>query len=137
MIKVTIVVETTDSEAPDCVAALLTYAGENGEVRLDFECFVSPFVPGQYSGPPENCYPDEGPECEIDKVEVVVYKTLERRRDRENQKVVELSNDIQVLLMEYFAEEVEEQAYKILDGEREAAEIAAYESRREDDRYHG
>ena len=37
---------------------------DKGEVEYTISADVSPFVPGQLSGPPENCYPDEGGECE-------------------------------------------------------------------------
>lgn len=37
---------------------------EEVDIDVDYE----PFVPGRYSGPPENCYPDEGPCISINHV---------------------------------------------------------------------
>jgi len=37
-------------------------------ITLEVEYDATPFVPGYISGPPENCYPDEGGEIEITKV---------------------------------------------------------------------
>jgi len=39
--------------------------GVLGEIDLQVEYNYSPMVPGRYSGPPEDCYPDEPPEVEI------------------------------------------------------------------------
>jgi hypothetical protein len=40
--------------------------GETVEYELEVECCIEPFVRGYYSGPPENCYPDDGGFAEID-----------------------------------------------------------------------
>lgn len=37
--------------------------------HVEFEVSVTPDVPGNISGPPENCYPDEPGEIEPDKCE--------------------------------------------------------------------
>jgi hypothetical protein len=43
--------------------------GEGGpEYRIHFE-ITSPFVPAQTYGPPERCYPSEGPEWEITSID--------------------------------------------------------------------
>lgn len=34
-------------------------------LTFDAEVSYSPMIPGRYSGPPENCYPDEPAELEI------------------------------------------------------------------------
>ena len=36
-----------------------------GEIDLEVEYLYSPRVPGRYSGPPEDCYPDEPSEVEV------------------------------------------------------------------------
>lgn len=40
--------------------------GETVEYELEVECYIEPFVRGRYSGPPENCYPDDGGFAEIE-----------------------------------------------------------------------
>lgn len=40
--------------------------GEDVELTLQVELEIEPFVRGRYSGPPENCFPDEGGSAEID-----------------------------------------------------------------------
>jgi len=42
------------------------------EDAYDVECDYEPFVPGHVSGPPENCYPDEGGYA--DPSESVIYR---------------------------------------------------------------
>ena len=39
---------------------------ETVELTLQAELYIEPFVRGKYSGPPENCYPDEGGTAEIE-----------------------------------------------------------------------
>jgi hypothetical protein len=38
------------------------------ETIYTIECSLTPYDPGKTSGPPEDCYPPEGGECEILKV---------------------------------------------------------------------
>ena len=45
------------------------------EVSITVNC-TSPFQPARLSGPPEDCYPAEGPEFELDEFEVFVGKTV-------------------------------------------------------------
>lgn len=40
-----------------------------GEVEFVMTYEYSPFRPGRYSGPPEDCYPDEPEELEIESIE--------------------------------------------------------------------
>ncbi len=40
--------------------------GEDVELTLRADLEIEPFVRGLYSGPPENCFPDEGGSAEID-----------------------------------------------------------------------
>lgn len=40
--------------------------GEEVEFELHVECQIEPFVPGKYTGPYENSYPDEGGFASID-----------------------------------------------------------------------
>jgi len=39
-----------------------------GERTLEFEFDVAPVTPAKISGPPEDCYPEEGGECELQDV---------------------------------------------------------------------
>ena len=44
-----------------------TFAFENKEgveVEVEINANILPYVPGKLSGPPENCYPPEGGECD-------------------------------------------------------------------------
>lgn len=45
--------------------------------HFSLECHydASPGDPGRYSGPPEHCYPEEPPSCEITEVFLVVGET--------------------------------------------------------------
>ena len=50
-----------------------------GEIDLEVEYLYSPSVPGRYSGPPEDCYPDEPSEVEVISVKcdcVIISGTL-------------------------------------------------------------
>jgi len=38
------------------------------ELELTVRGTVSKFIPGRFFGPPENCYPDEGGEAEIEAI---------------------------------------------------------------------
>ena len=39
-----------------CDYGVITHAGMDFRVEYEYE----PLIPGRFSGPPENCYPDEG-----------------------------------------------------------------------------
>lgn len=39
-----------------------------GDQTATIEYTYTPRIPGRYSGPPEDCYPDEGEELEVTKV---------------------------------------------------------------------
>ena len=39
-----------------------------GDVEFEVEFSSTPYVPARISGPPENCYPDEGGEVEIESI---------------------------------------------------------------------
>ena len=41
------------------------------ELEIEVGANVTPYVPAQTSGPPENCYPEEGGESEIQSVHVL------------------------------------------------------------------
>lgn len=81
------------------------YTDENGdaawcEIELRVEALVSRFRPGRYSGPPENCFPDEGggiEEMSITWDGVEVYAALTRaellRADAAVYEQVERDND--------------------------------------------
>lgn len=43
-----------------------SFIGDDTTVSVTFTYW--PLIPGRLSGPPENCYPDEGHEVEIDRV---------------------------------------------------------------------
>ena len=49
--------------------------GLQWEVSITVTC-TSPYVPAQLCGPPENCYPAEGPEYEFDEFEFFVGKVV-------------------------------------------------------------
>ena len=58
------------------VQACLVLSGNAIDDGLDWEVSVtvactSPYVPAQVYGPPENCYPSEGPEFEWDEFPVL------------------------------------------------------------------
>lgn len=47
--------------------------GIEWEISIELDC-TNPGCPAQLYGPPENCYPAEGPEFELDRVTVFVGK---------------------------------------------------------------
>ena len=49
---------------------------EGKEVEVTAEYTYSPGMPGKTSGPPENCYPDEPAECEVE----VIYLTADKTK---------------------------------------------------------
>ena len=55
--------------------------GLQWEVSITVTC-TSPYVPAQLSGPPENCYPAEGPEYELEEFEFFAGKKSILRSDK-------------------------------------------------------
>jgi hypothetical protein len=49
---------------------------EGNEVEVTVEYSYSPGTPGKFYGPPENCYPDEPAECEVE----VIYLTADKAK---------------------------------------------------------
>ena len=51
---------------------------DGADLELEVEGQVSSIVPGKYTGPPENCYPDEGGDVDILSVKLngVEYEDL-------------------------------------------------------------
>lgn len=46
------------------------YDKDDNETVYRVTCYLTPYDPGRTYGPPEKCYPPEGGECEIEKVEL-------------------------------------------------------------------
>lgn len=85
-------------------------------LTFDAEVSYSPMIPGRYSGPPENCYPDEPAELEI------LSLTCEGK-------------DAMFLLESTCEEDIEQAAYEAaeqyLEDERDAQMESLAESRAE------
>jgi hypothetical protein len=102
------------------------------EVRFIYT--FRPGVPAQISGPPEGCYPAEGPEIEIDKIEIEMWHYGHGKNAVYTWTPVYIRDlydqlhdwAIDSLWDELVAEAIEEEA----SAEEAAAELA-YETRRE------
>lgn len=42
-----------------------TFNYEIDDVELEIQLYWTPIIPGKFYGPPEDCYEDEGGDCEI------------------------------------------------------------------------
>ncbi len=65
----------TDLQGELVLSGLAFDDGLQWEVSVTVTC-TSPYVPAQLYGPPENCYPAEGPEFEWVEFEFFVGKTV-------------------------------------------------------------
>ena len=65
---------TTDIQGMFTLSTVVD-TGIQWEVSITVNC-TSPGCPAKLSGPPEDCYPAEGPEFELDEFEVFVGKTV-------------------------------------------------------------
>ena len=66
---------STDIQATLALSAAVEDDGLQWEVSVTVHC-TSPYCPAKVSGPPEHCYPAEGPEFEWDEFEFFVGKTM-------------------------------------------------------------
>ena len=73
-----------------------------GEVDVEVDYFYDPGTPGRYSGPPENCYPDEPAELEL---VAVRHELLSPRAAEEVLKVLEENGDLEQCVAEELADE--------------------------------
>jgi hypothetical protein len=56
---------------PTFSANLTLTLDDDSEVELEVEGYIEPLTPARISGPPEDCYPEEGGFAEISRVTVV------------------------------------------------------------------
>lgn len=82
------------------------------ELELIIEADVSPYDPGQTTGPPESCYPPEGGEVEISDIRLAVMagETLPDGFAAEFGEIVHRLMQIRPKLMEEIEEECAEVA---------------------------
>ena len=81
-----------------------------GELNFTIEYTYSPFTPGQYSGPPDRCYPDEPEELDISSIKVEdcprisrEFVEKERRRMDDNYFRQEFQCEFHASDTQYFA----------------------------------
>lgn len=114
----------------------LTYTWEEVEipesdsmfcVEVDVDFHWSPGDPGRLSGPPEDCYPPEPDEVEIN--DVTILKVTEIDEDGNETDLV-LTEDVAKFWADKFEEEVaeDEDFIELLRNEGAEADEAAYEA---------
>lgn len=90
-----------------------------GDVEFEVEFNASPYVPAKISGPPENCYPAEGGEVELESIMIGEFEVTD--------VISESVRDKLQIMAEEAAPELEAEA-------RESAEAEAAEARAERER---
>lgn len=106
----------------ECEIALEDLKGEEHEFLV--KCTIAPGTPGRLSGPPEDCYPAEGPEVD----DLKLYKNTGQRDDKGRPIFIQVPEE----QWEQYGTDEEALTLIVLEKANEASEPDFEERERED-----